>query len=306
MQELDLIWMNGNLVKWDEARLHVLTHALHYGTAVFEGIRCYHTNQGAAVFRLAEHVRRLFDSALIIRMCIPYSRREAEEAILRTIRANRVEACYIRPIAFRGYGKMGVDPTDCVVDLVVGVWVWGAYMGDQSLQQGIRAKISSYARNSINSSSPRAKTSANYLNSALAKMEARELGYDEAILLDMNGFVSEGSGENIFYVKDGVIYTPHPYSILLGITRNAVMTIARDAGYRVEETLATRDDLYLADEAFFTGTAAEITPIVNIDGRPIGEGKPGPVTRYLQEIFFRAVKGEVTEYRDWLTPVNQF
>lgn len=305
MQELELIWINGEMIKWNEARLHVLTHALHYGTAVFEGIRCYKTAEGPAVFRLKEHVRRLFDSASIIRLGIPYAQGEVERSILETIRINRVEECYIRPIAFRGYGKMGVDPTECVVDLVIGVWVWGAYMGDQGLKEGIRAKISSYARNSINTSSPRAKTSANYLNASLAKMEATELGFDEAIMLDLHGFVSEGSGENIFYIKDEVIYTPHPYSILMGITRHSVMTIARDLGYSVQETLATRDDLYLADEAFFTGTAAEITPIREIDGRPVGRGRPGPITQRLQDIFFRIVQGEEEAYRKWLTPVNQ-
>ncbi len=305
MQALDWIWINGEQVKWSEAKTHVLTHALHYGTAVFEGIRCYRTQKGAAVFRLKEHVRRLFESASIIRMCIPYSRSEAEEIILETIRVNRVDECYIRPIVFRGYGKMGVDPSECAVDFVVGVWCWGAYMGEKSLKEGIKAKISSYVRNYINASSPRAKTSANYLNSSLAKMEALELGYDEAILLDVNGFVSEGSGENIFYIKDNVIYTPHSHSILLGITRDTVIILARDAGYRVEETLCTRDDLYVADEAFFTGTAAEITPIVNIDGRQIGNGVPGSVTKTLQEAFFQVVKGNNQRHREWLIPVEK-
>lgn len=304
MQELRLIWRNGKLVDWKEATTHVLTHALHYGTAVFEGIRCYKTKKGPAVFRLREHVRRLFDSARIIKMHIPYTPREIEEAILATIRANEVEECYIRPVAFRGYGEMGVDPSRCEVDCAIAVWCWGAYMGDRALKEGIRAKISSYVRIYVNSGSPRAKTSANYLNSALAKMEAKELGYDEAILLDAHGFVAEGSGENIFYVKDGVLYTPHPYSILLGITRDTVMRLAQDMGIPVRETLCTRDDLYLADEAFFTGTAAEITPIVEVDGRSIGDGKPGPLTRRLQEVFFRVVRGEEPKYEHWLTYVT--
>ncbi len=303
MQELRWIWMNGKLLKWEEAKVHVLSHALHYGTAVFEGIRCYKTSRGPAVFRLPEHIQRFFDSAKIIRMALPYSKRELEEAVLQVIRENQVEECYIRPIAFRGYGKMGVDPAGCHVDCVIAAWCWGAYMGDKGLREGIRAKISSYARTYINAGSPRAKASANYLNSALAKMEARELGYDEAILLDKDGFVSEGSGENIFYVKNGVLFTPHPYSILLGITRDAVIQLARNLGIQVEETLCTRDDLYLADEVFFTGTAAEITPVVEIDNRPIGDGKPGPVSRKLQEHFFRIVRGEDSAYQHWLTYV---
>ncbi|MGQ9474023.1 MAG: branched-chain amino acid transaminase [Candidatus Caldatribacteriaceae bacterium] len=305
MQELEWIWVNGKLVRWQEAKTHVLTHALHYGTAVFEGIRCYKTLRGSAVFRLNEHIQRLFDSAHIIRMCLPYSQEEVKEATLSVIRANKVEECYIRPLAFRGYGEMGIDPTKCGVDFVIAAWCWGAYMGDKALREGVRAKISSYARSYINSSSPKAKTSANYLNSALAKMEAKELGYDEAILLDLNGFVAEGSGENIFYVKNGIVYTPHPYSILLGITRDSVIQIATNLGFTVKETLATRDDLYLADEAFFTGTAAEITPIVEIDGRKIGTGKPGRITQQLQEVFFRVVRGEEKGYESWLSYVEE-
>ncbi|MGQ9622249.1 MAG: branched-chain-amino-acid transaminase [Candidatus Caldatribacteriaceae bacterium] len=304
MQELQLIWRNGKLVDWKEATTHVLTHALHYGTAVFEGVRCYKTKKGPAIFRLREHVQRLFDSAHIIKMTIPYTSGEIEKAVVETVKANEVEECYIRPVVFRGYGEMGVDPTRCEVDCAIAAWCWGAYMGDKGLKEGIRAKISSYVRTYVNSGSPRAKTSANYLNSALAKMEAKELGYDEAILLDIHGFVAEGSGENIFYVKEGVLYTPHPYSILLGITRDTVMRMAKKIGIPVRETLCTRDDLYLADEAFFTGTAAEITPIVEIDGRRIGEGKPGPFTRKLQEIFFRVVQGEEPGYENWLTYVN--
>jgi len=305
MQELEWIWVNGELVKWQEAKIHVLTHALHYGTAVFEGIRCYKTSRGPAVFRLDEHIQRLFDSAHIIKMCLPYSKEEVKEATLAVIRANQVEECYIRPIAFRGYGEMGVDPTRCAVYFAIAVWCWGAYMGEKALREGVRAKVSSYVRNFINSSSPRAKVSGNYLNSALAKMEAKELGYDEAILLDVNGFVSEGSGENIFYVKNGVLYTPHPHSILLGITRDSVMQIAERLGIAVRETLVTRDDLYLADEAFFTGTAAEITPIVEVDGRTVGSGKPGDVTRRLQDVFFRVVRGEEPGYESWLSYVKE-
>ena len=305
MQELSSIWLNGKIVDWKDATTHVLTHALHYGTSVFEGIRCYKTIQGSAVFRLGDHIQRLFDSARIIKMCIPYSQKELYQATLETIRRNQVEECYIRPLVFRGYGEMGVDPTSCEVISAIAVWRWGAYMGEKGLKHGIRAKISSYTRNSMNASSPRAKTSANYLNSALAKTEAKELGYDEAILLDMHGFVSEGSGENIFMVKKGVLYTPHPYSILLGITRDTVIRLALDLEYDVRETHCTRDDLYLADEAFFTGTAAEITPIVEVDGRPIGDGKQGPVTRHLQEIFFRVIRGEEAAYIDWLDYVDK-
>ena len=304
MQELSSIWLNGEIVDWKDATTHVLTHALHYGTSVFEGIRCYKTIQGSAVFRLGDHIQRLFDSARIIKMCIPYSQKELYQATLDTIKKNQVDECYIRPLVFRGYGEMGVDPTSCEVIAAIAVWPWGAYMGEEGLKHGIRAKISSYTRNSMNASSPRAKTSANYLNSALAKTEAKELGYDEAILLDMHGFVSEGSGENIFMVKKGVLYTPHPYSILLGITRDTVIRLALDLEYDVRETHCTRDDLYLADEAFFTGTAAEITPIVEVDGRPIGDGKPGPVTRQLQEVFFRVVRGEEAAYLGWLDFVD--
>ncbi|NLJ37908.1 MAG: branched-chain-amino-acid transaminase [Candidatus Atribacteria bacterium] len=304
MQELSSIWLNGEIVDWKDATTHVLTHALHYGTSVFEGIRCYKTIQGSAVFRLGDHIQRLFDSARIIKMCIPYSQKELYQATLDTIKKNQVDECYIRPLVFRGYGEMGVDPTNCEVIAAIAVWPWGAYMGEEGLKYGIRAKISSYTRNSMNASSPRAKTSANYLNSALAKTEAKELGYDEAILLDMHGFVSEGSGENIFMVKKGVLYTPHPYSILLGITRDTVIRLALDLEYDVRETHCTRDDLYLADEAFFTGTAAEITPIVEVDGRPIGDGKPGPVTRQLQEVFFRVVRGEEAAYLGWLDFVD--
>jgi branched-chain amino acid aminotransferase len=305
MQELSSIWLNGRIVDWKDATTHVLTHALHYGTSVFEGIRCYKTIKGSAVFRLGDHIQRLFDSARIIKMCIPYSQKELYQATLETIRKNQVEECYIRPLVFRGYGEMGVDPTSCEVISAIAIWQWGAYMGEKGLKHGIRAKISSYTRNSMNASSPRAKTSANYLNSALAKTEAKELGYDEAILLDMHGFVSEGSGENIFMVKKGVLYTPHPYSILLGITRDTVIRLALDLEYDVRETHCTRDDIYLADEAFFTGTAAEITPIVEVDGRPIGDGKPGPVTRQLQEIFFRVIRGEEAAYIDWLDYVDK-
>ncbi len=305
MQELASIWLNGKKVDWKDATTHVLTHALHYGTAVFEGIRCYKTDQGSAVFRLGDHIERLFDSARIIKMAIPYGKKEFYQACLDTIRWNKVDECYIRPLVFRGYGEMGVDPTTCDVFAAIAVWRWGAYMGEKGIQHGIRAKISSYTRNSMNASSPRAKTSANYLNSALAKAEAKELGYDEAILLDMHGFVSEGSGENIFLVKKGVICTPHPYSILLGITRDTVIRLALDLEYDVRETHCTRDDLYLADEAFFTGTAAEITPIIEVDGRPIGDGKPGPVTRQLQELFFRVVHGKEEAYQDWLDLVDK-
>ena len=305
MQELSSVWLNGKIVDWKDATTHILTHALHYGTSVFEGIRCYKTAQGSAVFRLSDHLQRLFDSARIIKMGIPYSQKELYQATLETIQRNQVDECYIRPLVFRGYGEMGVDPTNCEVIAAIAVWQWGAYMGEKGLNQGVRAKISSYTRNSINASSPRAKTSANYLNSVLAKTEAKELGYDEAILLDIHGFVSEGSGENVFMVKKGVLYTPHPYSILLGITRDTVIRLALDLEFDVRETLCTRDDLYLADEAFFTGTAAEITPIIEVDGRPIGDGKPGPVTRQLQEIFFKVVRGEESAYIDWLDFVNK-
>ncbi len=295
--------MNGSFVKWDDAKVHILTHTLHYGTGAFEGIRCYKTDSGSAVFRLPEHVDRLFDSAHILQMEIPFTRETVTEAILETIRVNKIEECYIRPLAYIGYGGMGVFPKDNPVDLSIAVWPWGSYLGEEGIKHGIRVKISSFSRPHVNSTMSRSKTTSNYANSLLAKREALKDGYDEAMLLDADGYVAEGSGENVFIVRKGVIKTPPLTSVLEGITRETVMQIAAERGMRVSEERFPRDDLYIADEAFFTGTAAEITPIRNVDNRVIGTGKPGPVTKDLQSAFFDIVHGRDNRHADWLTPV---
>lgn len=305
LQATEKIWMNGKLVAWDDARVHVLTHSLHYGTGVFEGIRCYKAEAGSAVFRLREHVERLFDSAHICQLDIPYSREAVTEAILETIRVNKIEACYIRPIAYIGYGAMGIFPKDNPVELVIAVWPWGSYLGDEGLKNGIRVKISSFVRPHVNATMVRSKTTANYANSLLAKREALRDGYHEAILLDTDGYVAEGSGENIFIVRKGYIKTPPLTAILEGITRETVMQLAAERGIRVVEERFTRDELYLADEAFFTGTAAEITPIREVDNRPVGAGKPGPVATELQKAFFDIVLGRDSRHEEWLTYVRE-
>lgn len=297
------IWMDGKLVDWDEAQVHVLTHSLHYGLSVFEGIRCYKTPKGPAVFRLGEHVERLKKSAHIFLMEIPFSTSEIQEAILETIRVNRVEECYIRPIAFLGYGDMGLYPKSNPVHLSIAVWPWGAYLGDEGLNKGIRVKVSSFIRSHVNYQMARAKVAGHYVNSQLAKKEAVACGYDEAVLLDTEGYVSEGSGENVFVVRNGILKTPPLTSILEGITRDSVLAIAADEGVRTREERFTRDELYISDEAFFTGTAAEITPIREADGRTIGTGLPGPVTKQVQSIFFDTVKGVNKKYEHWLTYV---
>ncbi len=295
------IWMDGDLVPWDEAKVHVLTHTLHYGLGVFEGIRCYETPDGPAVFRLREHVERLFHSARIFMMEIPYSIDEVAEAVKETIRVNGIKECYIRPLAYIGYGSMGLYPKENPVRLSIAVWPWGAYLGDDGLKNGIRVKTSSFIRNHVNSNMSRGKVCGYYVTSQLAKKEAISCGYDEALLLDTEGYVSEGSGENVFIVRDGRLKTTPLTSILEGITRDSIITIARDAGIEVIEARFTRDEVYISDEAFFTGTAAEVTPIRELDSRPIGTGKPGEVTSKLQEIFFSIVKGENPRYSDWLT-----
>jgi branched-chain amino acid aminotransferase len=303
LQATEKIWMNGKLVPWNDARVHVLTHTLHYGTGVFEGIRCYKTNSGSAVFRLKEHVDRLFGSMHILQMDCPFTREQIGEAILETIRANKIDACYIRPLAFIGYGAMGVFPKENPIDVIIAVWPWGSYLGDEGIQNGIRVKISSFSRPHINATMVRAKTVANYANSLLAKREALKDGYDEAVLLDTDGYVAEGSGENIFMVRNGVIKTPPLTAILEGITRDTVMQLAQERGMRLVEERFTRDELYLADEAFFSGTAAEITPIREVDNRKIGTGRPGPVTKELQAAFFDIVNGRDGRHADWLTLV---
>ena len=297
------IWMDGRLVNWGDANVHVLTHTLHYGVGAFEGIRCYKTAAGPAIFRLDEHVDRLFASAHILQIAIPYTREQIVEAIKDTVRINRLESCYIRPIVFIGYGSMGLYVEDNPISVAVAVWDWGAYLGDEGLEKGIRAKISSFTRHHVNISMTRAKVPGYYVNSILAKKEVKAAGYDEAILLDPDGYVAEGSGENIFITRKGVLKTTPLTSILAGITRESIIKIARDMGITVVEERFSRDDLYIADEAFLTGTAAELTPLREVDNRVIGSGRPGPITKRLQDAFFAIVHGRDSRYKEWLTPV---
>lgn len=302
--EAEKIWFNGKLVPWNDAKIHVLAHVVHYGSSVFEGVRCYNTRKGPAVFRLQDHINRLFDSAKIYRMDIPYTREELCAASLETIRANKLKECYIRPVVFRGYGSRGVNPLDCPVDSVIAVWEWGQYLGPEALQKGVSVCTASWNRVAPNTLPFLAKAGGNYLNSQLVKMEAKLNGYDEGIVLGTDGMVSEGSGENIFAIKNEVIYTPSShFSILPGITRHTVITLAEELGMRVERRAIPREFLYIADEVFFTGTAAEITPVRAIDLIPIGSGQCGPVTRRLQEAFFKVVNAEVEDRRGWLTVV---
>lgn len=304
VQKTEKIWMDGKFVNWDDANVHILTHSLHYGLAVFEGIRCYETAEGPAVFRLKEHVERLFESAHIFQMKMPFTQKEIENAIIGTVKANSIKECYIRPLAHIGYGAMGIFPKDNPINVSIAVWPWGAYLGEEGLTKGIKVKVSSFIRSHVNYNMTRGKVCGYYVNSQLAKKEAISCGYDEALLLDTEGYVSEGSGENIFIVRDGALKTTPLTSILEGITRDSVMKIARDEGLRVAEERFTRDELYIADEAFFTGTAAEITPIREVDGRAIGEGRPGPITKKIQSIFFDIVKGRNKDYGSWRTYVK--
>ncbi|MBK6638865.1 MAG: branched-chain amino acid transaminase [Rhodocyclaceae bacterium] len=297
------IWYDGKLVPWRDATTHVLTHSLHYGLSVFEGVRAYNTVNGPAIFRLKEHTERLFTSAHIYMMKMPYSKEEIMEAQCEVVRANKLESCYLRPIAFYGSEKMGVSPKGAAVHVAVAAWPWGAYLGEEGLEKGIRVKTSSYARHHVNVTMPRAKVASTYANSILANLEATQDGYDEALLLSTEGFVAEGAGENLFIIKDGVIYEPEIASALTGITRSSVHAIAKDFGYSVVTKRLTRDDVYIADEAFFTGTAAEVTPIRELDNRAIGEGKRGPMTAKIQSRFFDVVNGKVPEYAHWLTKV---
>jgi branched-chain amino acid aminotransferase len=297
--------MNGELVDWEKATIHVLTHTLHYGTGVFEGIRCYDTeSSGPAVFRHADHIDRLFKSAELYYMPIPYEREALRQATLDLIGRNGLRSCYIRPLVFRGYGTMGLFPLDATVDVAIAVWEWGSYLGDEGKRNGVRAKISSWRRIDGASLIPHAKATGQYLNSVLAKIESHKAGYEEAILLDDRGFVCEGSGENLFVVRDGVIATPpQTASILDGINRKSVIQIARDLGYEVIERDLARAELYLADELFCTGTAAELTPIREVDDHQVGAGRPGEVTRAVQQAFEDALHGRSDRYRDWLDPV---
>jgi branched-chain amino acid aminotransferase len=303
--EVDRIWMDGELVDWRDATVHVLSHALHYGTGVFEGIRAYETSRGAAVWHLDEHLRRLYRGAKLYHLEIPFSPEALTEATKEVIRANALNACYIRPLVIRGYGEIGVNPLEAPVNVTIAVWPWGAYLGEEALEQGVRIKISSWRRNGQNSLPAGAKATGQYINSVLAKVESLKAGYDEAIMLNEQGMITDGSGENVFVVRGGVLVTPPTQAGCLdGITRNTVITLARDLGYPVREDNLVRTDLYNADECFFTGTAAELTPIREVDDRAIGEGHRGPVTKELQSAFFAATKGENPAYPDWLTYVD--
>jgi branched-chain amino acid aminotransferase len=297
------IWMDGKFVNWDKATVHILTHTLHYGLGIFEGIRCYETSEGPAIFRLNEHVDRLFDSAHIFLIDIPYSKEEIKDAVIKTVRVNKIKECYIRPLAYIGYGAMGLYPKENPVNVSIAVWSWGSYLGDKGLENGIKVKTSSFVRNHVNANMARGKVCGYYVNSQLAKKEAISCGCDEALLLDTEGYVSEGSGENIFIIRNGMLKTTPLTSILEGITRNSIIKIANDEGIKVVEERFTRDEVYIAEEAFFTGTAAEVTPIREVDGRTIGKGTPGKITKKLQSIFFDIVRGKNKKYGSWLTRI---
>jgi len=306
MEKSDSIWMNGRLVPWDEARLHVLSHVVHYGSAVFEGIRCYRTRSGPAVFRLAEHVERLLNSAKVHRMPPVYTAAQLVAAIQETIRANRLDACYIRPIVYRGYGMLGVNPFPCPVDMAIMVMDWGKYLGPEALEKGVDVCVSSWTRVAPNTLPAMAKSSANYMNSQLMKMEAIKDGYAEGIALDAEGFLSEGSGENLFLVKKGALITPPLVSsVLPGITRDTILTLARRMGLEVHEARLLRETLYIADEVFLTGTAAEITPVRSVDKIVVGKGARGPITEALQKAFFDVIECRVPDEFGWLTFVRE-
>ena len=305
MTPTDKIWRNGEWIAWDEAKVHILTHALHYGTSVFEGIRCYETKQGPAVFRLKEHVRRMYDSAKIYRMdIVKFTRPQIEDACVELVRQNKLRSCYIRPIAFRGYGDVGVLSLNNPIEVYLCCWEWGKYLGPEAIEQGVDVCVSSWTRIAPNTLPAMAKVAGNYMNSQLIKMEAKLNGYAEGIALDATGYVSEGSGENIFLVRDGKIYTPPlGTSALPGITRDTAITLAREEGIPVVEQAIPREWLYIADELFFTGTAAEITPIRSVDKIPVGEGRRGPIAKRLQDRFHAIVTGEETDAYGWLTMV---
>ncbi|WP_423908568.1 branched-chain amino acid transaminase [Candidatus Spongiihabitans sp.] len=298
-----VIWMDGKMLPWREAKVHVLTHTLHYGMGVFEGVRAYKAEKGAAIFRLAEHTQRLFRSAHILGMKIPFDADTVSQAQIDSIKQNNLESGYLRPMAFYGSEGMGLRADNLKVHLIIAAWHWGSYLGDDNLANGIRVRVSSYARHHVNASMCRAKANGHYINSMLALREAIETGYDEALLLDTNGFVMEGSGENIFIIRDNVVYTPDLTSALDGITRKTVAKIIADEGLELVEKRITRDEVYICDEAFFTGTAAEVTPIRELDNRQIGNGGRGPITEKIQSRFFDAVHGRIPEYEDWLTYV---
>ncbi len=305
IQPVDKIWMDGKLLDWEDATVHVLTHALHYGSGVFEGARAYETRRGPAGFRLPDHVKRLFRSAAVYHMEIPFSQEEIVQACKDTVRENGLRECYIRPLVYRGYGEMGLNPLPAPVNVTVAVWPWGLYLGEAARQRGVRAKISSWKRVDHNTLPPGVKATGQYINSSLAKMEALKAGYDEAIMRNHAGYVTDGSGENVFIVKDGIISTPPFHAGCLdGITRDSIMTIARNLGYQVHQRNLSRLDLYTADEAVFTGTAAEVAPIREVDDRPVGENGRGPITTKLQEVFFAAAHGDLERYGGWLAYVE--
>ena len=303
-EEVKKVWMNGRLIDFADAKIHVFTHAIHYGSGLFEGIRCYNTKQGPAIFRLQDHTRRLFDSSKIYRMELPYSMEEINRACVDVIAANEFEDCYLRPLVYRGFHSLGVFPGACPVDVVVAAWRWGKYLGAEALEQGVDVRVSSWNRMAPNTFPALAKATGNYMNSILIRQEAAIDGYSEGIALDVNGYVSEGSGENVFVIRDGRIFTPGlGSSILGGITRASLIKIARELKYEVVESLIPREMLYIADEVFFTGTAAEVTPIRELDNRAIGAGRRGPVTEQLQSLFFDVVHGRSAKHQHWLTPV---
>jgi branched-chain amino acid aminotransferase len=303
MEPSEKIWMDGQFVLWTDAKVHVLTHTLHYGLGAFEGIRCYKGRNGSGIFRLQEHVDRLFESAHIAMLAVPYDRKQVMEAIVETVRINRLEACYIRPLVYIGYGVMGLYPGDNPIRLAIAAWKWGTYLGEDALTKGIRAKVSSFTRHHVNIALTRAKLSGQYVNSILAKCEVKASGFDEAIMLDPEGYIAEGTGENVFVVRRGRVKTTPLTSILEGITRDSVMILARERQIPIVEERLTRDDLYVADEVFLTGTAAEVTPVRELDGRQIGTGVAGPVTRQLQAAFFDVVRGDDSSHAAWLTRV---
>lgn len=304
-EEVKKIWMNGRMVDFADAKIHVLTHALHYGSGLFEGIRCYVTNnQGPAIFRLDEHIRRLYDSCRIYRMDVPYSMEEFKRACVEVVAANEFEDCYLRPLIYRGFHSLGVDPSRCPVDIAIAAWRWGKYLGTEALEEGVDVRVSSWNRMAPNTFPALAKATANYMNSILIRQEASVDGYAEGIALDVSGYVSEGSGENVFLVRDGRIFTPPlGASILAGITRDSIIRIATDLGFEIVEGLIPREALYVADEVFFTGTAAEVTPVRSIDRVTIGAGRRGPVTERIQKEYFAYIAGDVPDRYGWLTPV---
>lgn len=298
------IWFDGNMVPWRDAKIHVLTHSLHYGTGVFEGLRAYKTERGPAIFRLQEHTDRLFRSAHIMRMQIAFDKKTITQACIDVVRDNKLETAYIRPICFYGAEGMGLRADNLKTHVAIAAWQWGAYLGSDGMEKGIRIKTSSYTRHHVNITMCKAKATGHYVNSTLALQEALECGYDEALLLDNEGYVMEGSGENIFILRDGILYTPDATSALEGITRDTLITLAQELGLTVKEKRITRDEVYIADEAFFTGTAAEVTPIRELDGRVIGNGTRGPVTTQLQTHYFDLVHGRRTDHANWLTYIN--